>query len=124
MGDQPTRDPRGNLHARLVRPPRRARPCVSARSRPPPILGKEGTLPRYGGSRCLGSGGKGGLDGVPHGLEQHAAMGLDPVMQKREVAINRVRHRLSVPLPARGAAFAVGEEEGDGAGGEFDHVRL
>ena len=34
------------------------------------------------------------------------------------------RHRLLVPLPERGAALDVGEEEGDGAGGEIGHGPL
>ncbi len=32
-------------------------------------------------------------------------------------------HRHLVPLPERSAAFDIGEEEGDGAGGEIGHVR-
>ena len=38
--------------------------------------------------------GEGRLDRVPHGLEQHAAMGVDCGTQELEVAIDRFGHRV------------------------------
>ena len=49
---------------------------------------------------------------------------LDGRPQEVEVALDRGRHRRPVPLPERGAALDVGEEEGDGAGGEIGHDPL
>src|SRR3954463_10683352 len=86
-----------------------------------PQLRMQGPLSSDGGSDGAGSGGKGGLNGVTDRLEQHAPMSLDLSTQQREVAINSVRHRQSVSLPQRRAALDIGEEEGDGAGGEFGH---
>ncbi len=67
------------------------------------------------------SGGEGGLDGIADGFEEHAVVCLDCCPQERVVALDRRRHRRLVLLPERGAALDVGEEEGDGAGGEIGH---
>jgi hypothetical protein len=50
-----------------------------------------------------------------------AAVVLDGLIEQREVALDRRRHRLSISLPQRGAALNISEEEGDGAGGEIGH---
>ena len=70
------------------------------------------------GIRCRG---EGRLHGIADRLEEHAAVGLDGRAQQGEVALDRGRHRRPVPLPQRGAALDVGEEEGDGAGGKIGH---
>ena len=41
----------------------------------------------------------------------------DRRVEQGDVAGDGGRHRRAVPLPERGAALDVGEEEGDGAGG-------
>jgi hypothetical protein len=46
---------------------------------------------------------------------------VDDGIEQGEVPLNRHRHRLPIPLPERGTALDVGEEEGDGAGGEIGH---
>ena len=48
-------------------------------------------------------------------------MGLNRRIEQRNVALDRSRHRLAVPLPALGTPFDIGEEEGDGAKGKLDH---
>ena len=66
----------------------------------------------------LGRGGEGGLRRIADGLEVDAAVGLDGRIEQGEVALDRGRHRRPIPLPERGAALDIGEEEGDGAAGE------
>ena len=44
--------------------------------------------------------------------------------KQRQMALDGSRHRHPVPLPERGTALDVGEEEGDGAGGQIGHDPL
>jgi hypothetical protein len=67
---------------------------------------------------------KGGLHRVTDRLEQHAAMSRDGSTEKGEVALNGGDHCLAVPFPERRAALDVGEEEGNGPGGEVGHDPL
>ena len=48
-------------------------------------------------------------------------MGIDSDPQKLEVALDHLRHRVTVPLPQCGTPLDVGEEEGDDTGGEIRH---
>jgi hypothetical protein len=89
-----------------------------------PGCGQKGSLGIERRGDCGWGRGESRLASVPHGLEQHAAMGLDRGTQELEVAIDRFCHRLLVPLPERGAPLDVGEEEGDSATGEFGHGPL
>ena len=51
-------------------------------------------------------------------------VGGDRAVQDGQLPIDRGTHGGPVPLPERGAALDVGEEEGDGAGGEIGHGPL
>ena len=51
-------------------------------------------------------------------------MRLDSRIEQSDVALDGRGHRRPVPLPERGAALDVGEEEGDGTGGEIGHDPL
>jgi hypothetical protein len=50
-----------------------------------------------------------------------AAVFRDRRIEQGQVTLDRLRHRLSVPLPEARAALDIGEEEGDGPGGELGH---
>jgi hypothetical protein len=89
-----------------------------------PGLGLQGSLSRDGSHDGVGSGGKGGLDSIPHGLEQHPAMSLDDRAQQREVVLDGCRHCHAIALPQRRALFDVGEEEGDCAGRQLAHATI
>ncbi len=86
-----------------------------------PILGGEGYL----GVECGGEGvvgvGEGGAKRIAHRLEHMPAVGLDCRAQDLVVADEGCRHGLALLLPALGGAFDVGEQEGEGAGGEGVH---
>ena len=49
------------------------------------------------------------------------AMGSGGVSQEDEVMVDHGTHRYAIALPERSAALDVGEEEGDGTGGEIGH---
>jgi hypothetical protein len=63
------------------------------------------------------------LDSIPDGLEMHTIVGLDDLSEYSQVVRDGSRHCYSVSLPALGAPLDVGEEEGNGAGGEVGHAR-
>jgi hypothetical protein len=46
---------------------------------------------------------------------------VDDGIEQGEVPLNRHRHRATIPLPECRAGLDVGEEEGDGAGGQIGH---
>ena len=86
----------------------------------PPLL-HNASLGIKGRSDRIRSGREGGLHRITDHLEEHAVVRLDGSAQEGQVAFDRRRHRRLVPLPQRGAPLDVGEEEGDGAGGEIGH---
>jgi hypothetical protein len=53
-----------------------------------------------------------------------AAMRLDRGVEQGYVPLDGCRHGRPVPLPQRSTPLDVGEEEGDGAGGEIGHGLL
>src|SRR3954447_15246155 len=76
-----------------------------------------------GGNR-MRCGGKGRLHRIAYHREERAAVPLNGGSQERQMACDSRRHRDLVPLPERGTALDVGEEEGDGAGGKIGHEPL
>jgi hypothetical protein len=86
-----------------------------------PIFAKQCTLGIERRSHCLRGCRKDRLHRIANDLEEHAIVGLDRRAQEREVALHGIGHRSPVPLPERGAALDVGEQEGDGTAGEIGH---
>src|SRR5215212_4482770 len=97
------------------RHPRAQRPQIT------PILPPQGELGGDGGSYRVRNRWEGDLGGIPNRLEEDAILSGDGFAQEREVAIDRSRHGLAGPLPERGTAFDIREEEGDGAAGKRGH---
>ena len=64
---------------------------------------------------------EGRAEGVADGLEDLAGVGLDGLAHQGVVALERSAHRVGVRVPTPCRALDVGEEEGDGAGGELAH---
>src|SRR5215208_3509236 len=89
-----------------------------------PIFGKQCTLGCDGSDDGVRSGGKDGLHRIADGLEEDAVLRRDRLSEQSEVAFDSGSHRCAVPLPKRGAALDVGEEEGDSAAGILRHGRL
>jgi hypothetical protein len=63
----------------------------------------------------LTSGRPRGRDRIPLDLDMDAVERPDRRVGSGQMMPERRGHRLAVPLPERGAALDVGEEEGDGA---------
>jgi hypothetical protein len=68
--------------------------------------------------RCV----KGSAKGIAHGFEDVAAVGLNGGAEESVVAGQRLLHRFEVLLPEAGAAFDVGEQEGDRRARRIYHV--
>src|SRR5918998_6688314 len=64
------------------------------------------------------------LNRITDGLEIDAAVGFEDRIEQANVTPDSSGHRLAVPLPERGAAFDVGDEQGDGTAGEIGHDPL
>ena len=61
------------------------------------------------------------MGAIADGLVEDAVVGVDEALEDGQVPIDGLPHGGPVPLPQRGAALDVGEEEGDGAGWQPDH---
>jgi hypothetical protein len=77
----------------------------------PPVLADPGSLSAEGSGDGLRGCRESRLDGVADNLEGNAIVRLDGLPEQGEMALDGVRHRRSVLLPAFRAALDVGEEE-------------
>jgi hypothetical protein len=73
------------------------------------------------GNNRIGSGREGRLHRIADHFEERAVVRLGGRPQQGQMACDSGYHRHLVPLPQRATALDVGEEEGDGAGGEIGH---
>jgi hypothetical protein len=64
---------------------------------------------------------EGSLDAIPDDLEYNAIVRRNTFAQQLKVVLDRTCHCCPVALPERGTPLDVGEEEGDGAGGQVGH---
>jgi hypothetical protein len=87
----------------------------------PPIPSQEGTLSVEGSRYRVGSGGERGLDGVTNDFVEHAVMRLDCLPEQGNMSSDGDGHGGAITLPESGAAFDIGEEEGDGAARQLGH---
>ena len=86
-----------------------------------PVLPPQGELGGDGGGDGVRNRREGCLRGIPNRLEEDAVLSGDGFAKECEVALDGGRHRVPIPLPERGAAFDIREEEGDGAAGKWGH---
>ena len=84
-----------------------------------PIFGKDCPLSSESSGNGSWGSGEGCLHCIPDRLEMDASMDLDRCIEQRKMAGNGLGHGEPVPLPECGTALDVGEEEGDGTGGEI-----
>ena len=89
-----------------------------------PVLGQERALAGDGGPQRLFRRGEGGLGAIADGLVEDPVVGGNQTLQDGQLPIDRLPHGGPIPLPERGTALDVGEEEGDGAGGKIGHDPL
>ena len=73
------------------------------------MLGCERSLERPRG------GGEGSIEGIPYGLEDHAAVGFNRLPEDGIVARKGRLHHLAVLLPTCGTALDIGEQKGNSA---------
>jgi hypothetical protein len=81
------------------------------RAQCPPVLADQGSLSAEGSGDGLRGCRESRLDGVADNLEGNAIVRLDGLPEQGEMALDGVRHRRSVLLPAFRAALDIGAEE-------------
>ena len=95
---------------------RHAAPCApGAVPTLAPVLGQERALAGQGGPQRVLRGPKRRLGAIADGLEEDPVVGGNEALQDGQLPIDRLPHGGPIPLPERGGALDVGEEEGDGA---------
>ncbi len=87
-----------------------------------PGFGLEGTLGSERGLKRIERRDKGGTEGVAGPLEDLPKVRLDALAEDHIVLGESSLHGVAMLLPARRAALDVGEEKGDGAGGQGGHA--
>jgi hypothetical protein len=85
---------------------------------------RDDLLRANGGGKRVGRGGESGLHAVADGLVAIAAVLGYGGIEQLEMALDRGRHGLTIPLPEGSAALDVGEEEGDSSRRKIGHGPL